>query len=175
MPEEKGIRLCAAVPDEIKSAETTGKWEKGLSSVSKGKMAPDRFMGSIKRFVLFLIDDAQKNKGEVVFDEETPAKKRRASSLGKCPVCGNKVLENSKAFYCSNWKEGCKFNVWKNILDRYSNTMDAAKMRKILKNGRTDKIKITMPQTGESGTAELVLNKDRNYIVEIQNFQRDIK
>ena len=49
-----------AVPDEIKSAETTGRWEKGLSSVSKGKMAPDRFMGSIKRFVMFLIDDAKR-------------------------------------------------------------------------------------------------------------------
>ena len=175
VPEEKGKKLCMAVPDEIKSAETTGRWEKGLSSVSKGKMAPDRFMGSIKRFVMFLIDDAQKNKREVVFEAETPVKKHRNVSLGKCPVCGSKVLENSKAFYCSNWKEGCSFTVWKNILDRYGNNMDSAKMRKILKNGRTEKIKITMPQTGESGTADLVLNKDRNYIVEIQNYQRDKK
>ncbi len=175
VPEEKGKKLCMAVPDEIKSAETTGRWEKGLSSVSKGKMAPDRFMGSIKRFVMFLIDDAQKNNREVVFEAETPVKKHRNVSLGKCPVCGSKVLENSKAFYCSNWKEGCSFTVWKNILDRYGNNMDSAKMRKILKNGRTEKIKITMPQTGESGTADLVLNKDRNYIVEIQNYQRDKK
>ena len=175
VPEEKGKKLCMAVPDEIKSAETTGRWEKGLSSVSKGKMAPDRFMGSIKRFVMFLIDDAQKNNREVVFETETPVKKHRNVSLGKCPVCGSKVLENSKAFYCSNWKEGCSFTVWKNILDRYGNNMDSAKMRKILKNGRAEKIKITMPQTGESGTADLVLNKDRNYIVEIQNYQRDKK
>lgn len=175
VPEEKGKRLCMAVPEEIKSAETTGKWEKGLSSVSKGKMAPDRFMGSIKRFVMFLIDDAQKNKREVVFEAETPIKKHRNVSLGKCPVCGSKVLENSKAFYCSNWKEGCAFTVWKNILDRYGNNMDSAKMRKILKNGRAEKIKITMPQTGESGMADLVLNKERNYIVEIQNFERDKK
>ena len=175
VPEEKGKRLCMAVPEEIKSAETTGKWEKGLSSVSKGKMAPDRFMGSIKRFVMFLIDDAQKNKREVVFEAETPIKKHRNISLGKCPVCGSKVLENSKAFYCSNWKEGCAFTVWKNILDRYGNSMDSAKMRKILKNGRAEKIKITMPQTGESGMADLVLNKERNYIVEIQNFERDKK
>ncbi len=175
VPEEKGKRLCMAVPEEIKSAETTGKWEKGLSSVSKGKMAPDRFMGSIKRFVMFLIDDAQKNKREVVFEAETPIKKHSNVSLGKCPVCGSKVLENSKAFYCSNWKEGCAFTVWKNILDRYGNNMDSAKMRKILKNGRAEKIKITMPQTGESGMADLVLNKERNYIVEIQNFERDKK
>ena len=175
VPEEKGKRLCMAVPEEIKSAETTGKWEKGLSSVSKGKMAPDRFMGSIKRFVMFLIDDAQKNKREVVFEAETPIKKHSNVSLGKCPVCGSKVLENSKAFYCSNWKEGCAFTVWKNILDRYGNNMDSAKMRKILKNGRAEKIKITMPQTGESGMADLVLNKERNYIVEIQNFGRDKK
>ena len=53
--------------------------------------------------------------------------------------------------------------------------MDSAKMRKILKNGRAEKIKITMPQTGEGGTADLVLNKERNYIVELQNFERDKK
>lgn len=141
VPEEKGKRLCMAVPEEIKSAETTGKWEKGLSSVSKGKMAPDRFMGSIKRFVMFLIDDAQKNKREVVFEAETPIKKHRNVSLGKCPVCGSKVLENSKAFYCSNWKEGCAFTVWKNILDRYGNNMDSAKMRKILKTEEQKKLK----------------------------------
>ncbi len=175
VPEEKGKRLCMAVPEEIKSAETTGRWEKGLSSVSKGKMTPDRFMGSIKRFVIFLIDDAEKNKREVVFDEETPAKKRRSVSLGKCPVCGNKILENSKAFYCANWKDGCSFKVWKNILDRYGSNMDSAKMRKMLKDGRAESIKIIMPQTGESGTADLVLNKERNCIVEIQNFERDKK
>ena len=124
---------------------------------------------------MFLIDDAQTNKREVVFEAETPIKKHRNVYLGKCPVCGSKVLENSKAFYCSNWKEGCAFTVWKNILDRYGNNMDSAKMRKILKNGRAEKIKITMPQTGESGMADLVLNKERNYIVEIQNFERDKK
>ena len=30
-------------------------------------------------------------------------------------------------------------------------------------------------KTGESGKAELVLNKERNYAVEIRNFERDKK
>ena len=33
--------------------------------------------------------------------------------IGKCPICGNFIYENQKSYYCSNYKEGCKFNLWK--------------------------------------------------------------
>ncbi len=173
IPEEKGIKLCMTVPDELKSPQTTGKWEKGLSSIAKGKMQPERFMASIGRFVMFLIDDAKSNKSEVEFEKEARTKKKRSVSLGKCPVCGGKVLENTKAFYCANWKEGCQFKVWKNILDRYGAVMDSAKMRKLLKNGKAEGIKFTLPQTGEGGTGNLILNKDKNFMAEIEGFKRD--
>ena len=94
-------------------------------------------------------------------------------SLGKCPVCGGRVLENTKAFYCANWKEGCQFKVWKNILDRYGAVMDSAKMRKLLKIGKAEGIKFTLPQTGESGVGNLILNKDKNFMAEIEGFKRD--
>ncbi len=137
------------VPDELKSPQTTGKWEKGLSSIAKGKMQPERFMASIGRFVMFLIDDAKSNKSDVEFEKETRTRKKRHVSLGKCPVCGGRVLENTKAFYCANWKEGCQFKVWKNILDRYGAVMDSAKMRKLLKNGKAEGIKFSRQEKAE--------------------------
>ena len=51
LPTEKGIRLIEVVPDELKSPETTGKWEKALERIAKGAMDPERFMGSIVRYV----------------------------------------------------------------------------------------------------------------------------
>lgn len=54
IPTDKGIKLIAVVPEQMSSPETTGRWEKGLSDIAKGKMAPDKFMASIKRYCAFL-------------------------------------------------------------------------------------------------------------------------
>ena len=59
IPTEKGIRLISIVPEQVKSPETTGKWEKGLSSIAKGKMDAGRFMGSIVRYVHFLVESSR--------------------------------------------------------------------------------------------------------------------
>jgi DNA topoisomerase-3 len=48
LPAEKGMKLIEIVPEELKSPETTGKWEKGLTSISKGKLGQDRFMESLE-------------------------------------------------------------------------------------------------------------------------------
>lgn len=44
VPTEKGQKLIAVVPEELRSPQTTGKWEKGLSSIAKGKMTEERFL-----------------------------------------------------------------------------------------------------------------------------------
>lgn len=173
IPEDKGLKLIDIVPIELKSPETTGKWEKGLSSVSKGKLESDRFMESIKRFVVFLIDSS-KTKKDVVFERENTKKSRKSNGLGKCPLCGQgNIYENTKAFYCQNWKNGCNYTVWKNCLDSYGQKLDEKMMKKLLKDRRIDNVKLVMPQTGERGTGTIILNKDRNFALEIMNFKRD--
>ena len=68
LPTEKGRKLIEIVPDEMCSPQTTGKWEKGLSSIAKGKMSEERFMESIRRYVRFLVQDAASGrKAGVVF------------------------------------------------------------------------------------------------------------
>jgi DNA topoisomerase-3 len=37
------------------------------------------------------------------------------NSLGGCPTCGKPVVEGSKAFGCSAWREGCTFTIWKSF------------------------------------------------------------
>lgn len=108
IPTEKGLKLIEIVPDEIKSPEMTGKWEKGLSSISKGTLDPKRFMESITRYVKYLVEKASEVQEGVVFEKENKkVKKKRTISLGKCPACEKgKVLENTKAFYCNEWKNG---------------------------------------------------------------------
>ena len=66
-PTEKGMKLIEVVPHELKSPETTGKWERGLTSISKGKMEPKKFMASITRYVHFIIDASKKADRGVQF------------------------------------------------------------------------------------------------------------
>ena len=54
IPTDKGIRLIAVAPEQLSSSETTGRWEKGLSDIAAGKMDPNRFMQSIRRYCAFL-------------------------------------------------------------------------------------------------------------------------
>lgn len=119
---EKGVRLIEAVPPEIASPETTGRWEQALEDIAQGGGDCDRFMAGIRRLAAFLTDYAAKSAPEVAFErEERRAKGRRrasAKSLGiPCPVCGKgQVVENTKAFGCSRWREGCRFVLWKNAV-----------------------------------------------------------
>ena len=176
VPTEKGINLIKIVPEELKSPQTTGKWEKGLSSIAKGKMQSERFMGSIERFVYYIIGEAQKGGTEVKFEREERASKGKKRALGKCPVCGKgEIYENTKAYFCTEWKSGCKFTLWKNVLDQYGNSLDSKKMKILLKEGRIDNVSVMLPQTQEKGNATLFLNKDKNFMAELMNFKREEK
>ncbi len=175
LPTEKGRKLIAVVPQEMRSPETTGKWEKGLSSIAKGKMTEERFMASIRRYVQFLIRDAASGRrSDVIFPEEQiRGKRRKTNSFGKCPICGRDILENSKAFYCAGWKDGCNFTLWKNSLVPYGLEADGGLVKLLLKENKTERMAVTLPQTGERGTAILILNNDKGGQVEIMDFIRE--
>ncbi len=177
IPTDKGMKLIEVVPPELKSPETTGKWEKGLSSVSKGKMEDQKFMGSIKRYVNYLVEHSKNTERTVIFPAETKIGKRgkpkKILGLGKCPKCGSgEILENSKSFYCTNWKQGCKFSLWKNSVETYGKTITAEDAKNLLKSGKIENINIILPQTKEKCTAELVLKKDNSGGVEFLNLKR---
>ncbi len=121
---EKGVRLIDAVPSEIASPETTGRWEQALDQIAKGQGDGERFLGGIRRLSAFLTQYASSSAPDVAFEkEEHRAKGRKRTarkSLGiPCPLCQTgKVTENSKAFGCSRWQEGCKLTLWKNAVTR---------------------------------------------------------
>ena len=176
VPTEKGRKLIEVVPVEMSSPQTTGKWEKGLSSISKGNMTEEKFMASIRRYVQFLIRDAASGRrADVVFPEEQiRGKRRKNNAFGKCPVCGRDILENTKSFYCAGWKQGCKFSLWKDSLTPYGLTLDGGMVKLLLKNSKTERIPVSLPQTGEKGTAVLILNKDKGGQIEIMDFTRQV-
>ena len=44
----------------------------------------------------------------------------------------------------------------------------------LLKNGKTERMSVSLPQTGEKGTAVLILNKDKGGQIELMDFMREV-
>lgn len=176
IPTEKGMKLIEIVPVELKSPETTGKWEKGLTSIAKGKMDTEKFMGSIKRYVNYIINTANTDKCRVIFAAEKPRGKRAKSAiLGVCPNCKGHILENSKGYFCSNWKQGCKFTIWKNALDNYGVAIDSDFVKAILENGKIENLNVHKPDTQEECSCTVSLMADNSGRIEISNLSKVIK
>lgn len=121
---EKGKNLIQVIPEELASPELTGKWELSLENIYINKInsreLSSSFLTDIRNFTINVVDNGIKAEANVKFDKEEKYKKTRSSSLNiNCPLCSDgKISENSKAFYCSNWNNGCKFTIWKNTLKR---------------------------------------------------------
>ena len=129
---EKGVHLIEAVPPEIASPETTGRWERALAEIARGSDGEARFRQGIARLAAFLVQNAS-SAPDVAFAKEERRGKKRVPTLGvACPVCGQgKVAENSKGFYCTRFREGCKFTIWKDALTRVGGPMLNAKLLKL--------------------------------------------
>ena len=113
----KGVRLIEAVPESIASPETTGRWERELSRIARGEADGARFMEGIVRLTRTMTQYAASGAPDVAFEPEArrgKGKSRQKDLKIPCPLCGQgTITENSRAFGCSRWREGCKFTLWK--------------------------------------------------------------
>jgi DNA topoisomerase-3 len=127
---EKGEKLIDIAPEQLTSAELTGRWEKALAVMARETEKEQmtqlsaRFMDGIRKYASFLVDQAKTQEASVQFEHEerSKGKGRKTASVKNldivCPLCSQgQVTENSKAFSCSRWKEGCNLTIWKNCLE----------------------------------------------------------
>ncbi|MCQ2601106.1 MAG: DNA topoisomerase [Treponema sp.] len=119
------------------SLKTTTSWEEKLTT------EPDIFLSNIKSFIM----------NEV--PKITVSEKWIENEIGKCPIChkGN-ISEGQKSFYCSEYQNGCKFSISKNILGAPITKSDAM----LLIHGKSTKFKKMHSQkTGKDFSAKLKL------------------
>ena len=118
------------------SIKTTTEWEQNLQD------NPKEFLNKITDFVKTELPKIN------ITDRWT------GNSLGKCPLCKGFVLEGKKGYYCSEWKKGCKFTVWKEIAGAKITPSD---IKALLAGKETAKKKFT-GKNNKSFTAELKLS-----------------
>lgn len=116
--------------------EYTGRLEKTLSDIEKGIIKKETFINHIFEFTIRSV--------EAVKADDSMAKRIKVElppgveSIGNCPECGNPVIEGEKSFGCSNWKNGCKYTIWKNdkYIESYGKKVSKEMVQLLLKNGK---------------------------------------
>ncbi|WP_407270974.1 DNA topoisomerase [Radiobacillus sp. PE A8.2] len=136
---ELGVKLVETFPiQQLFDLEFTGRLEKSLYDMEKRKISKQAFLGEIYAFTKQAVITIKDKEAIVIRQISSTSSSSEAEVLGKCPLCGNAVVEGTKGFGCSNWKSGCSFVVWKN--DKYLASMKkkATKtmVKGLLKNGK---------------------------------------
>ena len=84
VPTSKGIQLVGIAPEDLRSAELTGKWEQELALISKGQLKSDAFLKQMREYTSKLVSSVVMSEDKYVHDNVTRE---------KCPDCGKFLLE----------------------------------------------------------------------------------
>ncbi len=141
---QTGINLLKAVRySSIKSLadiEETTIWEKRLNE------DPDKFLEDIKTFV----------KSAVSQDIKIEGLYKKSEII--CPLCKKEVRKGKLNWYCSGYKEGCKFIIWENTAGAKIAQKDVLD----LCNGKRTGIKHCVNKTGKKFDCHFILDDKKN-------------
>ena len=138
---DKGIFLMQTilqVPElaQLVTIQTTTAWEEQLEST------PELFLESMKNMLITKLPSMKVEK------------KWEKPSLGSCPLCKNgKVVAGEKNWYCSRYKDGCSFTLWKNVSGAKLSDTDLQQ----LLEGKTTRPKKMKSKAGKEFSARLKL------------------
>ncbi len=83
-PTAKGKQLIRIVPEDLKSATLTAKWEQQLQNISKGKQSMKTFIAEMREYATSLVSKVIVSDAQYTHENATK---------DKCPVCGKYLLE----------------------------------------------------------------------------------
>ena len=152
LPTTKGISLITVLPETIQSPQLTAEWEEKLKLIEHGDLSPVSFLQEISEMTVSLVKTYEVIKGADVLFPSTQ------EILGKCPRCGNDVVENKKGFCCLN--KTCGFALWKDnkFFTAKKKSLTKSVATELLKNG---KVKLTGCYSEKTGkTYDAVVSLD---------------
>ena len=171
---ETGRKLVETFPiKDLFDLEFTGRLEKTLADIEKNKVEQRQFLQLVFDFTRKSVETIKQEEQTII--ATAAAAKRSTEVLGKCPVCGGSIIEGFKGDGCSNWKQGCKFVIWKN--DKFLAAMrkkpTKTMVKALLKNGQAH-VKGLTSKRGKKFNAYLSYQKnpDNDYYSWKMNFKK---
>lgn len=178
-PTAMGEMIYDVVDNSVPSLlrpELTASWEKGLGMVANGEISSDEYMKKLENYISkntntvmnlrnngYLMDLFTEIPGNKKVKQAKSKKTEKIkNALGQCTLCeSGQILENSKAYFCTNWREGCKFTVWKNSLSSYGLDVTPDMIKELLKGKPLENVYIIKPNSNDKTKASLNLVKTK--------------
>ncbi|EDY83167.1 DNA topoisomerase III subfamily [Verrucomicrobiia bacterium DG1235] len=152
------------------------RWREGCKFVVKDGVFGITFQPPLMRELLFngrslepqpISDKGKKLLGFVVLGKQGALKYELVESsqethgqakFGDCPLCKSAIVEGEKGYGCCNWKNGCKFIIWKQVAQRPISEEEA---RFLLEKGETSQLEGFKSKAGKEFSAKLKIKGDK--------------
>ncbi|MDQ8200592.1 DNA topoisomerase 3 [Pelagicoccus enzymogenes] len=97
--------------------------------------------------------------GKLKFEKvETSQDTGGQEKFGDCPICKSPIVEGAKGYGCCNWKNGCRFIVWKQVAQR---PLSAGEARALLEKGVVGPLEGFKSKAGKEFSAKLKIQGDK--------------
>lgn len=161
---DKGKKIIALLPDEVKSVEMTAAMELQLSAIEKGTISANEVVNGINAKIRSIIALENGRRHTSLAPPREP--------LGKCPKCGDRspaggnvfkfTKDGKTVFYCENSPKSCFFRIYE---DDYFFTSKGKKltesiMKTLLTRGKAKISGFKSEKTGKTYDAAVSF-KDR--------------
>ncbi len=145
---EFGSSFIDIIPDRLKGPDLTKRFEEELRRVNEGETSKEAFLQELKKTITENIEIFK----EMHLDERIVVK---APVEIICPACKKgRVMQGAKSFYCSEYKSGCQFTIWKTIAGK---NLSENQVNRLITDGKTGIIKGFNGKKGKFD-ARLILN-----------------
>ncbi|GIN17702.1 DNA topoisomerase [Shouchella clausii] len=171
---ETGAKLVEQFPvQRLFDLAFTGRLEKQLFDIEKGRLDKQSFLQSIFAFIETAVQEIKADETGKIESMAKTKKRQVTETLGKCPLCEKPVIETNKAFGCSGWKSGCPFVIWKNdkYLARFKKKPTKTMVKSLLKHGFVN-VKGLKSKNGKTFSATLRYQQQGNYFSWVLEFPK---
>ena len=153
-----------SLPDNMKSAELTARWEQALADIESGNGSAESLLAEIEKEVsnIIMLEKSRGNRTIVT----------RKKSVGACPRCGCSITQNSKGFACSAGRDKCGFFIFKTD-KRIGRDYTAVEISELLTNGKVT-LKSCTSSKGNKYSAVFTLEDTGKWVnLKMEGFVKD--
>ena len=160
LPTELGLQFYNAIKDlEVVNVAQTARLEYQLKQVADGKVSIAEYYNRLSDYV--------KSTVAQIFSLQSAITASTHKGLGTCPLCKKgQIVEYPKSYGCTEFKNGCKYTIWKEIAHK---KLTPKNVEDLLQKGKTSLIKGFKSKTGSDFEAYLVLDKELKIGFEFNN------
>ena len=167
-----GRDFVGSLPSQIKSVERTAEWEQEFEDIINRNISSDRLYEETKDIVRRIIDFEKTNTTRKIVVNENSPRKAQLQSIGKCPRCGNDIVDRGKFYGCTSYKssddKGCGFSFGKtHNKGWFKGEISAAKAKALVAH---EKIKLTAVSSEGKEYEALWELADENGFINLKKF-----